>query len=72
MRWQNQDFGDAARTYSAFWFVDDALKGDIICWISDNIEISDNVTDFLSAVKLGSADHGIGNVGFEKGLFNRP
>ena len=55
---------------STLWFINDTLKTDIITQIGNEIQICNNVTDFLTAIELCSTNHSIRNIRLEQSFFN--
>ncbi|CAG5145256.1 Uncharacterised protein [Streptococcus pneumoniae] len=64
------DFLNCTWTNSTFRLVDNTLKTNIVTQISNKVEISNNIANFLTAVEFGSANHGIRNVRLEQGFLN--
>ena len=60
-----------SRTNTTFGLIDHALIADIVARISNEIEVRNDIADFLAAIELSSAHHGIGNIGLEQGFFHR-
>ena len=57
---------------SPLGFIDNALKTDIVTEVGNQVQISNDIPNFLPAVELGAPYHGVGNVGLEQGFFNGP
>ena len=46
-------------------FIDNALKTDIVTEVGNQVQISNDIPNFLPAVELGAPYHGVRNVGLE-------
>ena len=57
---------------SPLGFIDNTLKTDIVTEVGNQVQISNDIPNFLPAVELSAPYHGVGNVRLEQGFFNGP
>ena len=58
------------RPNSTFRFINHTFKANIIRRIGNQVQVRDNITDFFTAIELGTSNHGIRYIRLEQGFFN--
>ena len=60
------------RSDSTLRFIDNPLKTNIVTEVGNQVQISNDISNFFPAVELGTPYHGIRNIGLEQCFFNGP
>ena len=61
---------ECTRSNSTFRFIHDTFKANIIRRIGNQVQVRNDVTNFFTAIELGTSNHGIRNIRLEQGFFN--
>ena len=64
------NFFECTRSNSTFRFINHTFKANIIRRIGNQVQVRDNITDFFTAIELGTSNHGIRYIRLEQGFFN--
>ena len=58
------------RPNSTFRFINHTFKANIICRIGNQVQVRNDITNFFTAIELGTSNHGIRNIRLEQGFFD--
>ena len=59
-----------ARTDPTFRFINHTFKANIIRRIGNQVQVRNDITNFFTAIELGTSNHGIRNIRLEQGFLD--